>query len=43
MALFKKWLADHLDAQLKFSNYDNRVVMCPENKAEEVAKFAEEA
>jgi DNA polymerase-1 len=43
MAFFKERLSEHLDAKLVPAVHDELVVECPEDQAEEVARFVEEA
>jgi len=42
MALFHERLPEHLDAKLVIACHDELVVECPEEQAEEVARFLEE-
>jgi DNA polymerase I len=42
MALFHERLPEHLDARLVLAVHDELVVECPEEQAEEVARFVEE-
>jgi DNA polymerase I len=42
MALFHERLPGHLEARLILAVHDKLVVECPEDQAEEVARFVEE-
>lgn len=42
MDLFRARLPDHLDAKLVIACHDELVIECPEEQADEVARFLEE-